>query len=193
MKNIKPLCNFENIENKIGEIINTPNWKLLIKKFKVAEHIYVIGNGGNWAVATHAAVDLARLTNKKVFSLDSTCYVTSIANDAGYENIFSKWLNLYADKKKNSLLISFSATGTSKNIVNAINWSQKRSNFDNFLLTAQHKQNKNYKTKVINLDLKYFHSAELLVFMLFYEMVYQIGYTCPTITGEINRRKRQKK
>ena len=193
MKNIKPLCNFENIENKIGEIINTPNWKLLIKKFKVAEHIYVIGNGGNWAVATHAAVDLARLTNKKVFSLDSTCYVTSIANDAGYENIFSKWLNLYADKKKNSLLISFSATGTSKNIVNAINWSQKRSNFDNFLLIAQHKQNKNYKTTVINLDLKYFHSAELLVFMLFYEMVYQIGYTCPTITGEINRRKRQKK
>ena len=101
MKNIKPLCNFENIENKIGEIINTPNWKSLIEKFRKAEHIYVIGNGGNWAVATHAAVDLARLTNKKVFSLDSTCYVTSIANDAGYENVFAKWLNLYADKKKN--------------------------------------------------------------------------------------------
>ena len=132
-------------------------------------------------------------SKKKVYSLDSNCYVTSIANDAGYENIFSKWLDLYADKKKNSLLISFSATGTSKNIVNAINWSEKKANFDNFLLTAQHKQNKNYKTKVINLDLKYFHSAELLVFMLFYEMVYQIGYTCPTITGEINRRKRQKK
>ena len=193
MKNIKPLCNFENIENKIGEIINTPNWKSLIEKFKKAEHIYVIGNGGNWAVATHAAVDLARLTNKKVFSLDSTCYVTSIANDAGYENVFAKWLNLYADKKKKSLLISFSATGTSKNIVNAINWSKKRKNFDNFLLTAQHKKNKNYKTKVINLGLKYFHSAELLVFMLFYEMVYQIGYTCPTIMGEVERRKKQKK
>lgn len=193
MKNIKPLCNFENIENKIGEIINTPNWKSLIEKFKKAEHIYVIGNGGNWAVATHAAVDLARLTNKKVFSLDSTCYVTSIANDAGYENVFAKWLNLYADKKKKSLLISFSATGTSKNIVNAINWSKKRKNFDNFLLTAQHKKNKNYKTKVINLGLKYFHSAELLVFMLFYEMVYQIGYTCPTIMGEVKRREKQKK
>lgn len=193
MKNIKPLCNFENIENKIGEIINTQNWKSLIEKFKKAEHIYVIGNGGNWAVATHAAVDLARLTNKKVFSLDSTCYVTSIANDAGYENVFAKWLDLYADKKKKSLLISFSATGTSKNIVNAINWSKKKKNFDNFLLTAQHKKNKNYKTKVINLGLKYFHSAELLVFMLFYEMVYQIGYSCPTIMGEVKRREKQKK
>ena len=34
MKSIKPLCNFENIENKVGEIINTPNWKFLIEKFK---------------------------------------------------------------------------------------------------------------------------------------------------------------
>ena len=193
MKNIKPLCNFENIENKVIDIINTPNWKSLIQKFEKAEHIYVIGNGGNWAVATHAAVDLARLTKKKVFSLDSTCYVTSIANDAGYENVFAKWLDLYADKKKKSLLISFSATGTSKNIVNAINWSKKKKNFDNFLLTAQHKKNKDYKTKVINLGLKYFHSAELLVFMLFYEMVYQIGYTCPTIMGEVKRRQKQKK
>jgi len=183
MRNIKPLCNFENIENKIGEIINTPNWKSLIEKFKKADHIYIIGNGGNWAVATHAAVDLARLTNKKVFSLDSTCYVTSIANDAGYENVFAKWLDLYADKKKKSLLISFSATGTSKNIVNAINWSKKKKNFNNFLLTAQHKKNKSYNTKVINLGLKYFHSAELLVFMLFYEMVYQLGYKCPKIAG----------
>jgi len=193
MRSLKPLCNFENIENKVIGIINTPNWKSLIQKFKKAEHIYVIGNGGNWAVATHAAVDLARLTKKKVFSLDSTCYVTSIANDAGYENVFAKWLDLYADKKKKSLLISFSATGTSKNIVNAINWSKKKKNFDNFLLTAQHKKNKDYKTKVINLGLQYFHSAELLVFMLFYEMVYQIGYTCPTIMGEVKRRQKQKK
>lgn len=183
MKKLKTLCNFENIESKIEQIINTENWRLLIKKFKKAENIYVIGNGGNWAVATHAAVDIARLTKKKVYSLDSTAYITSIANDAGYENIFVKWLDLYADKKKNSLLISFSATGTSKNIINAINWSKKKNNFDNFLLTAQQKKNKAYNTKVINLNLNYFHSAELMVFMLFYEMVYQLGYNCPSISG----------
>ena len=98
MQKIKtPLCDFENIEAKISKVINTNSWNSLIKKFKSAEHIYILGNGGNWAVATHAAVDLARLTNKKVFSLDSTAYVTSIANDAGYQNVFSKWLNLYAD------------------------------------------------------------------------------------------------
>lgn len=141
MQKIKtPLCDFENIEDKISKVINTNSWNSLINKFKSAEHIYILGNGGNWAVATHAAVDLARLTNKKVFSLDSTAYVTSIANDAGYENVFSKWLNLYADKKKKSLLICFSATGTSKNIVNVLNWSAKKKNFSNFLITAQKKK-----------------------------------------------------
>lgn len=193
MKNNKQLCNFENIESKIGEIINKKNWTSLINNFKKAEHIYVIGNGGNWAVATHAAVDLARLTKKKVYSLDSTCYVTSIANDAGYENVFMKWLDLYADKKKKSLLISFSATGTSKNIINAINWASKRKNFDNFLFTSQIRKNLNLKSKVIDLGLKYFHSAELLVFMLFYEMVYQSGYKCPSISQEVNRKNKLNK
>ena len=189
----KPLCNFEDIETKVTNVINTNSWNSLIKKFRSAEHIYILGNGGNWAVATHAAVDLARLTNKKVFSLDSTCYVTSIANDAGYENVFSKWLNLYADKKKKSLLICFSATGTSKNIVNVLNWSAKRTNFSDFLITAQKKNKSKNKTNVIDLNLKYFHSAELLTFMLFYEMVYQIGYKCPSINQEVLRRKKMGK
>ena len=187
-----PLCNFENIESRISDVINLPSWDKFMKSFKGAEHIYIVGNGGNWAVATHAAVDLARLTNKKVFSLDSTCYVTSIANDAGYENVFKKWLNLYADTKKKSLLICFSATGTSKNIVNALNWSSKRKNFKNFLITAN-SSNKNKKQNILNLDLKYFHSAELLTFMLFYEIVYQLGYQCPSIQSEVDRRKKPKR
>ena len=194
MQKIKtPLCDFENIEDKISKVINTNSWNSLINKFKSAEHIYILGNGGNWAVATHAAVDLARLTNKKVFSLDSTAYVTSIANDAGYENVFSKWLNLYADKKKKSLLICFSATGTSKNIVNVLNWSAKKKNFSNFLITAQKKNKSKSRTEVIDLNLKYFHSAELLTFMLFYEMVYQIGFKCPSINQEVLRRKKLSK
>ena len=187
------LCNFENIESKISNVINLPNWDKLIKAFKDSEHIYILGNGGNWAVATHAAVDLARLTNKKVFSLDSTCYVTSTANDSGYENVFRKWLNLYADKKKKSLLICFSATGTSKNIVNAINWTSKRKNFKNILITANSAKKKVKKENILDLNLKYFHSAELLTFMLFYEIVYQLGYKCPSIQSEINRRKKQKR
>ena len=62
-----PLCNFENIESKIYDVINTSEWNKFINLFKRSENIYIVGNGGNWAVATHAAVDLNRLTNKKIF------------------------------------------------------------------------------------------------------------------------------
>ena len=67
VKKMKPLCNFENLELKLHEVINTPEWNKFIKLFKKADHIYIVGNGGNWAVATHAAVDLGRLTKKKNF------------------------------------------------------------------------------------------------------------------------------
>ena len=185
-----PMCNFENLENKLYEVINTSEWNKFIKLFKKAEHIYIVGNGGNWAVATHAAVDLGRLTKKKVFSLDSICYVTSIANDAGYENVFKKWLDLYSDKKVKSLVICFSATGTSKNIVNTLKWSSKQKNFDNFLITANlnKKKNSQNKSNIINFNLKYFHSSELVTFMLFYEIVCQLGYKCPSILDEVARR-----
>lgn len=189
----KTLCNFENLDIKINEVINTKEWDKFIQLFKKAQHIYIVGNGGNWAVATHAAVDLSRLTNKKVFSLDSTCYMSSIANDAGYENVFKKWLDVYSDKKIKSLLVCFSATGTSKNIVNCLNWSDKQKNFDNFLITANSKRNTTNKRNILNLNLKYFHSSELLTFMLFYEIVYQLGYKCPTIMDEVDRRVKSEK
>ncbi len=184
-KKKKALCDFENIETKVCDVINTPEWDKFIKLFKNAENIYIVGNGGNWAVATHAAVDLSRLTNKKIHSLDSTCYMSSIANDAGYENVFKKWLETYSSKKSKSLLICFSATGTSKNIINALNWTSKQKNFDNFLITANLNAKKNQlsRSNIINLGLKYFHSSELLTFMLFYEIVYQLGYKCPSISG----------
>mgnify|MGYP003706479143 FL=1 len=121
LKKKEALCDFENIESRVNDVINTPEWDKFIKLFKNAENIYIVGNGGNWAVATHAAVDLSRLTDKKIHSLDSTCYMSSIANDAGYENVFKKWLETYSIKKSKSLLICFSATGTSKNIINALN------------------------------------------------------------------------
>ena len=40
-----PMCNFENLENKLYEVINTSEWNKFIKLFKKAEHIYIVGNG----------------------------------------------------------------------------------------------------------------------------------------------------
>ncbi len=57
---------FEGLEEKLSQAVETEEWKTLQKQFNEAEVIYMIGNGGNMAVASHGAADATRLTNKKV-------------------------------------------------------------------------------------------------------------------------------
>jgi len=80
---------FENLEEKFKKGISTKEWSKIIQGIKDAEAVYVLGNGGNMAVASHAAADITRLTDKRVYCLDSPSLLTSIANDFGYENIFT--------------------------------------------------------------------------------------------------------
>lgn len=181
-------CNFANISSSIGDIIKEKRWKKFINNFKNADDIFMIGNGGNWAVATHGAADITRLTNKKVFSLDSSCYATSLTNDYGYESIFAKWLQQYSSKKNKSLLIAFSGSGNSKNIIDALKWTKKQKNFQQILISGLKSTILPKNIDEISFNTKYFHNAEILSLAIFYEIVYQLGYSCPTIKSERKRK-----
>jgi len=86
--------------------------------------IYFIGNGGSAATASHFANDIligVRSSVKpfKAVSLcDNSAVVTAIANDYGYEHIFSKQLSILL--KKNDVVVAISASGNSQNLVKAI-------------------------------------------------------------------------
>ena len=93
--------------------------KELIRLIKNADRVYICGNGGSSATAEHFASDLFS-KGIKAFSLNSnTAIMTMIANDYGYEDVFSKQIVLYGTN--NDLLITISCSGTSPNIVEAIN------------------------------------------------------------------------
>ena len=185
---MKTKCNFDDISKCIGNIIKEKSWKKFISNFKNADDIFMIGNGGNWAVATHGAADITRLTNKKVFSLDSSCYATSLTNDYGYEAIFTKWLEQYSSKKNKSLLIAFSGSGNSKNIIDALKWTKKQKNFKQVLISGLKSTVLPMNIDEISFNTKYFHNAEILSLAIFYEIVYQLGYSCPTIKSERKRK-----
>lgn len=57
------MLNFENIGEKFVKVVNSPEWKELQEKFNKCNDIYVLGHGGNLAIADHAAVDMTRLSN----------------------------------------------------------------------------------------------------------------------------------
>lgn len=57
------MLNFENIGEKFVKVVNSKEWKELQEKFNKCNEIYVLGHGGNLAIADHAAVDITRLSN----------------------------------------------------------------------------------------------------------------------------------
>ncbi|HAW99310.1 MAG TPA: phosphoheptose isomerase [Opitutae bacterium] len=87
--------------------------------------VFICGNGGSAANANHLANDLMYGISPddgkglNVHALTSNIAVnTCLANDTGYENIFAKQLIALADE--NDVLIAFSGSGNSPNIVEAI-------------------------------------------------------------------------
>ncbi len=88
--------------------------------------IYLCGNGGSAGNANHLANDLTygagvnHGVGLRVDSLSSNAAViTCLANDIGYENIYSEQLRVKANQ--GDVLIALSGSGNSQNIVNAIN------------------------------------------------------------------------
>ena len=73
----------DQIEEKLKFVVNSETWKRFVHQFTNADRIFIVGNGGLYAIAQHGADDIVRLTGKKVLTLDSPCMLTSLANDYG--------------------------------------------------------------------------------------------------------------
>ena len=87
--------------------------------YRSKSHVYVIGNGGSAGVASHMAIDLLNMSKIKAHTLYDLSSLTCIANDYGYENVFSKQLDILLNT--DDVLIAISSSGTSLNILNAVN------------------------------------------------------------------------
>lgn len=120
----------KDVQNCIGNIDPNVLSKFadhLTAAFEGDKTIFVIGNGGSAANASHFAQDITKgiFFNKpvpktiKALSLtDNIAHITAIANDDGYEKIFSAQLNSFA--KEGDYLVCISGSGNSKNIMEAV-------------------------------------------------------------------------
>lgn len=92
--------------------------------------VFIIGNGGSSANASHMCEDLGKGTlydfenqkRLKVLSLtDNTPYILAWANDEGYERVFVEQLKNFATH--GDLLIAISGSGNSVNVLRAAEWA----------------------------------------------------------------------
>ncbi|MDX9742790.1 MAG: SIS domain-containing protein [Arcobacteraceae bacterium] len=91
--------------------------------------VYVLGNGGSSATASHMANDLnvgLKRRNIRKFNVvslaDNSPVVTAISNDIGYENIF--YMQLLDVLKPEDIIIAISCSGNSPNITKAVDYAK---------------------------------------------------------------------
>ena len=104
----------------------------LMRAYRNDKQVFVMGNGGSSSTASHMAADLAKNTigpNMRRFRImslnDNAAIVTALANDLGYENVFSEQLTSLI--RAGDVLVAVSASGNSPNILNAIRFARTRS------------------------------------------------------------------
>jgi len=92
--------------------------------------IFVFGNGGSAANASHFATDLGKGASDKVgkrFRVlclnDNVSWMTALANDYSYEDVFVGQLQNYG--KKGDFVLGISVSGNSPNCVKALTWAKK--------------------------------------------------------------------
>jgi D-sedoheptulose 7-phosphate isomerase len=93
-----------------------------IKKNK--KKIFIFGNGGSSAIASHFSVDLVKNTRIKCFNFNEYDLITCFSNDYGYENWIAKAVDFYGTN--GDIIILISSSGKSKNIINACVAAKKK-------------------------------------------------------------------
>lgn len=104
--------------------------KMLLEAYERERIIYVFGNGGSGATASHFCGDLIKGVSyglKKRFKViclnDNTPTMMAIANDISYDAIFVEQLKNFLQKE--DLVIGISGSGNSLNVVKALEYARE--------------------------------------------------------------------
>lgn len=132
MTNHKEFLNnyFNEQSSCLRELSNdTTLLELIVEKLLIARTsdslVITIGNGGSASTASHFSADLLKTSimkdEKRFQSLcltDNISVMTAWSNDTSYDEIFKEQLKNFI--KKNDILVAFSGSGTSKNVIKAL-------------------------------------------------------------------------
>ena len=104
--------------------------ELLRQVLKEDRQIFVFGNGGSAANASHFMTDLGKGASDKtgkrfrVICLSSdVSWITALGNDYAYDDVFVRQLENYG--RPGDLVLAISVSGNSPNCVKALEWAKK--------------------------------------------------------------------
>lgn len=103
--------------------------QILVKAIQNGNQIISCGNGGSMCDAMHFAEELSgRYRNDRpaypAISISDPAHLSCVANDYGYEFVFSRMVE--AIGRKGDVLLALSTSGNSENVINAITAAKKK-------------------------------------------------------------------
>lgn len=126
----KALTTFINNPESFGNIEKAG--QILVEAISNGNQIISCGNGGSMCDAMHFAEELSgRYRNDRpaypAISISDPAHITCVANDYGYEFVFSRMVEALG--KKGDVLVAISTSGNSENILNAIRAAKNKGMF----------------------------------------------------------------
>lgn len=130
---------FENLV-KVKEVLQKTNSE--------GKKAMIFGNGGSAAIASHFSVDITKNAKVRCVNFNESDLLTCFSNDFGYEHWVEKSIDYYADE--GDVIILISASGESKNMINAVKAASKKKIKNIITFTGNSKDNSLSKLGKIN-------------------------------------------
>ena len=83
-----------------------------------------IGNGASAAISSHMSTDFWKTCGIRAIAFNDSSLLTCLGNDFGYEYIFEKSIEMFADP--GDILIAISSSGKSENILRGVNSAKSK-------------------------------------------------------------------
>ena len=112
--------NIELVQKSVEQLTST---------FKNNKSVFSCGNGGSMCDSNHFAEELTGRYRKDrdplpAISICEPSHISCVANDYGYEFIFSRFIDAWA--KTGDTLVAISTSGNSKNVIRAVQSAKKK-------------------------------------------------------------------
>jgi D-sedoheptulose 7-phosphate isomerase len=123
----KVLSNFISNQTNTANIDSAIN--VMVESYKNNGHVFSCGNGGSMCDAMHFAEELTGRFRKEraplaAMAISDPSHLSCVANDYGYDYVFSRYIEAWG--KSGDVLLAISTSGNSKNVILAVEAAKKK-------------------------------------------------------------------
>jgi D-sedoheptulose 7-phosphate isomerase len=103
--------------------------QLMVDAYKANGKVFSCGNGGSMCDAMHFAEELTGRFRKEraplaAMAINDPSHLTCVANDYGYDFVFSRYVEAWGNR--GDVLLAISTSGNSPNVINAVESAKKK-------------------------------------------------------------------